>query len=174
VGGREGEWRGGEREEKSLQIKNPSPMPTPCQMGLGDYITWPSYNPHSQRIPHSPTPWRPRFITTEQRFEHSVAQRIRSLPPQGHDFQRVNSSSVARHPLKLCRRGVMRCLERDGIPYGQACCKPGPGHGAGAGQRAGGQGDGSGWGCSCRAERADPAWRRSEERGLAFLPLRID
>lgn len=49
-------------------------MPTPCQMGLRDYITWPSYNPHSQIIPHSHSPWRPRFITTEQYFEHSMAQ----------------------------------------------------------------------------------------------------
>lgn len=48
-------------------------MPTPCQMGLRDYITCPSYNPHSQIIPHSPTPWRPRFITTKPYSEHSMA-----------------------------------------------------------------------------------------------------
>lgn len=73
-------------------------MPTPCQMGLRDYITWPSYNPHSQIIPHSPTPWRPRFITTQQYFEHSMVQSwwgvgYRAIPLKGTSSNMLNPSS---------------------------------------------------------------------------------
>lgn len=85
-------------------------MPTPCQMGLRDYITWPSYNPHSQIIPHSPTPWRPRFITTQQYFEHSMAQSwwgggSRAIPLKGTTFNMLNPFSAAVSSERPYRHG---------------------------------------------------------------------
>lgn len=179
--GREGEGIGGRREKKkSLQITTPSPMPTPCQMGLRDYITWPSYNPHSQIIPHSPTPWRPRFITTQQYFEHSMAQSwwgvgYRAIPLKGTTSNMLNPSSAAQCPLKG-HTGMASCVDSKGAA---SCatrhfCTLGPGGAARGGWGAGRQGDRSARGCPSRAEQADPAWCGSKERGLALLHQRID
>lgn len=154
-------------------------MPTPCQMGLRDYITWPSYNPHSQIIPHSPTPWRPRFITTQQHFEDSMAQSwwgagYRAIPPKGTTSNMLNPSSAAQCPLKG-HTGMASCwLKRGSVLCNQSLVHFRAGRAARGGWGASRQGDRSARGCPSRAERADPAWSGSEERGLALLHHRID
>lgn len=125
-------------------------MPTPCQMGLRDYITWPSYNPHSQIIPHSPTPWRPRFITTQQYFEHSMAQSwwgggSRAIPLKGTTFNMLNPFSAAVSSERPYRHGrVLTQKEQHPVQpstrafQGRGCCQ---GSGGPAGTVTGQPGD---------------------------------